>query len=109
GDAVRALFSDLYGFEEIEQGLVRKDPALFPAFNQTVIDDAREQTLRVIVDHLLDRNGDYRELFTTRRAFMPRSLGLLYRVPVPSADGWEPYEFSPTGPRGGLLTHISVL
>lgn len=109
GDAVRALFSDLYGFEEIEQGLVRKDPALFPAFNQTVIDDAREQTLRVIVDHLLDRNGDYRELFTTRRAFMTRSLGLLYRVPVPSADGWEPYEFSPTGPRGGLLTHISVL
>ncbi len=108
-DAVRALFSDLYGFEEIEQGLVRKDPALFPAFNQALIDDAREQTLRVLVDHLLERDGDYRALFTTRRAFMTRSLGLLYQVPVRTADGWEAHEFSPGGPRGGLLTHISIL
>ena len=51
---MRAFFSDLYGFDEIEQGLVRKDPALFPAFSQALIDDAREQTLRVIVDQLLD-------------------------------------------------------
>lgn len=108
-DAVRALFSDLYGFEEIEQGLVRKDPALFPAFSQTLIDDAREQTLRVVVDHLLDQHGDYRALFTTRTAFMTRSLGLVYQVPVRPAAGWEAYEFPAGGPRAGLLTHVSVL
>ena len=108
-DAVRALFSDLYGLEEIEQGLVRKDPALFPAFSQTLIDDAREQTLRVIVDLLLEQEGDYRELFTTRTAFMTRSLGLVYRVPVRSPVGWEPYEFPAAGPRAGLLTHVSLL
>lgn len=108
-DAVRALFSDLYGFEEIEQGLVRKDPALFPAFSQTLIDDAREQTLRVIADHLLARDGDYRELFTTRTAFMTRTLGLVYQVPVRTAVGWEPFEFPAGGPRAGLLTHVSLL
>ena len=52
-ESVRAFFSDLFGFDEIEAGLVRKDPALFPAFNQALMSDAREQTLRVIADHLL--------------------------------------------------------
>ena len=108
-DAVRALFSDMYGFDEIEQGLVRKDPALFPAFSQAMIDDAEEQTLRVIVDQLVDHDDDYRELFTTRTSFMTRTLGLVYQVPVQSAAGWEPYEFPASGPRGGLLTHVSLL
>ncbi|MFN8640965.1 MAG: DUF1588 domain-containing protein [Candidatus Binatia bacterium] len=107
--AVRALFADLYGFDEIEQGLVRKDPALFPAFNQTMIGDAEEQTLRVIVDQLLDQDGDYRELFTTRTSFMTRTLGLVYQVPVRSPSGWEPYELPADGPRAGLLTHVSLL
>ncbi len=108
-DAVRALFADLYGFEEIEQGLVRKDPALFPAFSQALIDDAREQTLRVITDHLLTREADYRELFTTRSSFMTRTLGIVYRVPVRTAEGWEPFEFPDGGERAGLLSHVSLL
>ena len=45
---------------------------LFPAFSQALINDAREQTLRVIADHLLGDDGDYRELFTTRHSFMTR-------------------------------------
>ena len=108
-EAVRALFADLYGFEEIEQGLVRKDPALVPAFSQALIEDAREQTLRVNVDQLVDRGTDYRDLFTTRTAFMTRSLGLVYQVPVQTAFGWERFEFPANGPRAGLLTHVSVM
>jgi len=102
-DAVRAFFADLYGFDEIEDGLVRKDPNLFPAFSQALIDDAREQTLRVIAHHLLDEDGDYRQLFTTR------ALGIVYQVPVRSAGGWEPYTFPAGSPRAGLLTHLSLL
>lgn len=107
--AVRAFFSDLYGLEEIEEGLVRKDPALFPAFSQAMINDAREQTLRVIADHLLVRDGDYRGLFTTRHSFMTRTLGVVYRVPVRAPAGWEAYDFPAGGPRAGLLTHVSLL
>ena len=107
--SVRQFFADIYGFDAIEQGLVRKDPALFPAFSQEMIHDAEEQTLRVISEHLLTENGDYRELFTTRQSFMTRSLGLVYRVPVRSADGWEPYEFPADSQRAGVLTHVSLL
>ena len=106
---MREFFSDIYGFDAIEQGLVRKDPAIFPAFSQDLILDAREQTLRVLSAHLLEDDGDYRELFTTRRSFLTRRLGLVYRVPVRSADGWEPYEFPEDSRRAGLLTHASLL
>ncbi len=108
-NAVRAFFSDLYGFDQIEQGLVRKDPMLFPAFSQALIDDAREQTLRIVTDHLLARDGDYRDLFTTRQSFMTRTLGLVYRVPVPAATGWQPFEFPAGSERAGLLTNLSLL
>jgi Protein of unknown function (DUF1592)/Protein of unknown function (DUF1588)/Protein of unknown function (DUF1595)/Protein of unknown function (DUF1585)/Protein of unknown function (DUF1587) len=107
--AVRAFFSDLFGFDEIEDGLVRKDPALFPAFSQALINDAREQTLRVIADHLLASDGDYRELYTTRRSFMTRALGVVYQVPVRTADGWEAFQFPADSARAGLLTHVSLL
>jgi hypothetical protein len=107
--SVRELFADLYGLDAIEQGLVRKDPTLFPAFSQAMIQDAREQTLRVVVEHLLTEDGDYRELFTTRRSFMTRTLGLVYRVPVRTPTGWEPFEFPADSRRAGLLTHASLL
>ena len=108
-ESVRTFFADMYGFDAIEQGLVRKDPALFPAFSQEMIRDAAEQTLRVIGDHLLANDGDYRELFTTRHSFMTRALGPVYRVPVLDPDGWEPYEFAADSQRAGVLTHVSLL
>ncbi len=108
-DSVRAFFGDLYSFEDIEQGLVSKDPTLFPAFTQDLIGDAGEQTLRVIVDHMLTSDGDYRDLFTTRQSFMTRKLGVVYRVPVAATEGWEPFEFPADGERAGILTHLSLL
>lgn len=108
-ESVRALFSDMYEFDLIEQGLVRKDTAIFPAYSQAVLQDAREQTLRVITDHLLEQDGDYRALFTTRSSFMTRPLGLVYRVPVASPDGWESFRFPNDSRRAGLLTHVSLL
>ena len=108
-DSVRTFFADMYGFDAIEQGLVRKDPALFPAFSQAMIRDAAEQTLRVVADHLLAGDGDYRELFTTRHSFMTRTLGLVYQVPVLSPDGWEPFDFPDDSQRAGVLSHVSLL
>ncbi len=107
--SVRQLFADAWGFDAIEQGLVRKDPEIFPAFSQEAIRDAEEQTLRVVVDQLLARDGDYRELFTTRRSFMTRPLGILYRVPVRSPEGWEEWLFADDDRRVGVLTHASLL
>lgn len=103
---IRSIFSDLYDFKQFDEGLVRKDNALFPVYTQTLAGEAKEQTLRTIVAHLTE-DKDYRELFTTPESFLTRRLGVAYRVPVPTASGWEPYVFSEEARRDGLLSHIS--
>lgn len=104
---VRAFFSDWFAFNAFDD--LAKDPMIYPKFTSTVAADAREQTLRKIVDHLVGRNGGYRELFTTRHTVMNRRLGALYRVPVTARVGWEPHEFAADDPRAGLLGELSFL
>jgi len=103
---LRAIFSDLYDFKQFDDGLVRKDNALFPVYTQSMVEEAKEQTLRTIVAHLTGER-DYRDLFTTRESFMTRRLGVVYRLPVATADGWQPYTFPGDAGRAGLLAHIS--
>lgn len=104
---VRAFFTDMLLFEKFDE--LAKDPVIYPYFNQDVAQALPEQMLRTISDHLLARDGDYRELFTTQRTFMTRSLGALYRVPVTASEGWVPYEFSPSDDRAGLLGQAGFL
>lgn len=106
-DAVRAFFEDMLEFDAFEE--VAKDPAIYPAFNTRVARDAQEQTLRTILEHVLDENGDYRDLFTTRRAFLTRPLGVIYRVPVAKRNGWVRTEFAPASGRRGIQSHIAFL
>jgi hypothetical protein len=68
--------------------------------------DAREQTLRTVVDHLLTRRADYRDLFTTRQTFMSPSLAPIYKVAA-QGPGWKPYQFPADSPYAGLLTQVS--
>jgi hypothetical protein len=104
---VRAFFADMLAFDHFDE--LSKDALVYPAYNSRVANDAREQTLRTIADHLIARNGDYRDLFTTRHTFVTRALGAVYRIPVKSPTGWEPFEFSPDDPRAGFLTHFSFV
>ena len=102
---VRAFFADFLGFDTF--ATLEKDPIIYPAFMPRVARDAREQTLRTVVDHLLVRKADYRDLFTTRHTFLTRSLGAVYRIPVESKDGWDEMEFKATDPRAGIQSHLS--
>ncbi|MDB5425541.1 MAG: hypothetical protein JWQ29_2957 [Phenylobacterium sp.] len=104
---VRAFFSDMFGFSAFEN--LSKDATIYPKFSPAVALDAREQTLRLLVDHLARRDADYRDLFTTRKTFMNRRLGAIYRVPVVSRSSWEPYEFAADDSRAGLLGQLSFL
>ena len=103
-DGVRAFFWDNFGYDRFD-GLV-KDTALFPLFSPQLRNDAQEQSMRTIVDHLITQNRDYRELFTTNQTFLNRNLGSLFRVPVHVEEygGWVPYTFEPEHHRAGLLT-----
>ena len=108
---VRAFFSDMLGFDEFST--LSKDPVLYPKFTLKVVEDAREQTLRTIVDHLLVRKGDYRDLFTTPNTFLTTRLGSVYGVAVASRggwpDAWSPYSYAKDDPRAGILSQISFV
>ncbi len=56
--SVRAFFADMLKFTEFEA--VSKDPAFFPRYTANVKEQAQEQTLRTVVDHVVARRGDYR-------------------------------------------------
>ncbi|MCZ6617887.1 MAG: DUF1592 domain-containing protein [Gammaproteobacteria bacterium] len=102
---VRAFFEDLFVFDEFNN--LGKDVTRFPLYSNRMAADAREQTLRFVVKHLVTKQADYRELFTSRELPITRSLGPLYGVPVYAADGWEEMELPSNHPRAGLLSHAS--
>lgn len=108
---VRAFFSDMLGFSDFDT--VSKDPSFFPRYTLNVKNDSQEQTLRTVVDHLVNRRGDYRDLFTTPHTFLTRELAVLYGVPLidPSDNGepqrWMPYTYPAGDPRAGILSEAS--
>ena len=104
-DGMRAFFDDMMAFDEF--GSLAKDPIVYPMVTGATLADAREQTLRTVIDHLFTTNQDYRDLFTTRNTFMSMNLAAVYGTPTTS--GWVPYEFPESSSRSGLLTQISFL
>lgn len=102
---MRAFFDDMLSLADFDS--LSKDPLVYPAETGATLADAREQTLRVLIDQLVVRNNDYRDLFTTRDTFMSLNLAPVYGVPAP--DGWAPYHFPQDSPRVGILTQVSFL
>lgn len=105
--AVRAFFQDMLQFDKFAD--LAKDPVVYPAFNSTVAADAQEQTLRTITNLLIAERGDYRDLFTTRETYLTRSLGIVYRMPVPTRNGWEANEFEADSQRAGIQSQVAFL
>ena len=112
-DGVRAFFSDMLQLDDIAR--MNKDSVIYPMFSAQVAEDAREQTLKTIVDVLVERRADYRKIFTTRETFLTQTLASMYRVPLASdmpngyPDQWETFTFPADDPRAGILTHVSFV
>lgn len=113
-DGVRAFFTDMLHLDDFES--LTKDAQIYPKFTPDAAAEAREQTLLTIVDHLITRKGDYRDLFTTRNVFITPLLGTVYNVPVEPQDeidsvekGWQPYQIPENDPRAGILSQISFV
>jgi hypothetical protein len=103
---VRSFFDDFLQLEGMMS--LSKDGIIYPAFRSSAAPAAREQTLRTITTLLVAENGDYRDLFTTRRVAMNRQLSPLYRMPYGPRD-WSMVTLPDNDPRVGLLTQISFL
>ncbi|HEY2676079.1 MAG TPA: DUF1592 domain-containing protein [Steroidobacteraceae bacterium] len=103
----RAFFVDMLQLDGIEN--LVKDPAIYPKFNQSVADGAKEQTLRTTIDLLIRQKRDYRDLFTSNETFINRPLASVYKVPFGSSGDWAAYTFADSSERSGILTQVSFL
>ena len=83
-------------------GNLVKDPAIYPKFNQSIAENAREQMLLRTVDLLVEKQGDYRDLFTSEVAFISRPLASVYNVPFASKAEWTTYTFPESAERSGI-------
>jgi hypothetical protein len=109
-DGVRAFFKDFLEFERFDA--LSKDASLYPKYNSLVASDAQEQTLKTIIHHLINKKGDYRELFTTTETFLTPRLASVYGVPMLARPGmpnaWVHYDFEKGG-QVGILSQISFV
>lgn len=103
----RAFFTDMLQLDGFDN--LVKDPAIYPKFNQSVSDSAKEETLKTVIDLLVTKKRDYRELFSSNDTFINRPLASVYNVPFLSANEWAPYTFPQSSERSGILTQVSFL
>jgi hypothetical protein len=102
---LRNFFDDMLHLDEFSS--IEKDSIIYPLYNYVVAEHAKEQTLRTISHLLLDEEGDYRDLFTTRTTYMSPALARLYQVPATRPDGgWSLYEFDEGDQFAGLLSQV---
>lgn len=106
-DGVRAFFADLLQMDVFDT--LGKDATQYPLFSQAVAASAREQTLRVLVDQLAVKSGDYRDTFTSRETLINRPLAAIYRVPFASNKEWAPFTFDEASGQSGILTEVAFL
>lgn len=105
---LRGLASDMMQFSMLEEK-PSKNGDIYPKASAAVMDSAKEQTLRTVVNHLLVKKGDYRDLLTTRDTFINRQTAAVYQIPYTFAADWTPYTFPEDSGRAGLQTQILFL
>ena len=104
---MRSFFSDFLELDTL--GAITKDPTIYPKYSDEIAASAREETLRTAINLTLKNDGDVRELFTTRKTFINRSLAWIYDVPYNLDGAWMPYEFHESDGRSGIVTQVSML
>jgi hypothetical protein len=104
---MRTFFSDFLELDTM--GTITKDPTIYPKYREEVASSAREETLRTAIDLTLKKDGDLRDIFTTRKTFINRPLAWIYDVPYNLSGAWMPYEFQASDGRSGIVTQVSML
>ena len=106
-NGVRNLFTEVLTLYELDD--LNKDPTVFTHASPELGDSAKEETLMVIDDLILEQDGDFRDLFVTQRTFVDRRLAALYSVAAPEEDGFGEVWLDEDDGRRGLLGQGSFL
>ena len=106
--AVRAFFEDMLQFDKFDD--LAKDSVVYPAFNSDCC--GRCERTDVAYDHRpADRAARRlsRSIHDSTCAYLTRPLGIVYRLPVPTRNGWETAEFPESSHRAGIQSHVAFL
>ena len=104
---VRNLFTEILHLDELDE--LSKDPTVFTHASAELGPLAREETLLGVLDLVLTQDGDYRDLYTTRRTWVDRTMAALYNVQAPEMEGFGPVTLSKADGRRGFLGQASFL
>ncbi|MSQ84047.1 MAG: DUF1592 domain-containing protein [Myxococcales bacterium] len=88
---------------------LNKDPKVYKHFSGDLGGSAREETLRLVEHLVFDTDSDFRQLLTTRTAFVDRRLAAIYEVPALQEIGHAPIELPDDAARRGLLGQVAFL
>ncbi|MEX2334347.1 MAG: DUF1592 domain-containing protein, partial [Pseudohongiella sp.] len=106
-DGITAFLLDMMQIDGFDSMI--KDASIYPKFNQLVADSARQQMVKTLVDLLVVRERDYREIFTSNDTFLNRPLAAVYQVPYTSTEEWAPYTFPDSAERSGIFSQVGFL
>ncbi|MBA2589125.1 MAG: DUF1592 domain-containing protein [Alphaproteobacteria bacterium] len=104
---MRAFFNDMLMLDTFDT--VSKDALLYPKWGGAMAPSAKEETLRSVIGLTLKDNGDLRDLMTTRKTYINRSLAAIYDVDFTFDGDWVPYEFPKSSGRSGINTQVAML
>ncbi|MCB9788560.1 MAG: DUF1592 domain-containing protein [Deltaproteobacteria bacterium] len=106
-DGLRAFAEDWLDLHDLAE--VQKDPTIFLHLSPELMAAAKEETLRGFERMVVELDGDFRDLFTTRETWLDRTLAALYDVPAPGPEGMTLTTLPAEGTRRGLLGQASFL
>jgi hypothetical protein len=106
-NGMRAFFNDMLMLDTFDT--VSKDALIYPKWGGAMAPSAREETLRSVISLTLRENGDLRDLMTTRKTFINRSMAAIYDVDFTFDSDWTPYEFPADSGRSGIVTQVAML
>lgn len=104
---LRNFVTENLRLDQLDQ--LSKDPKVFTVYSPDLGPAAREETLRDFEHLVFDEDGDYRDVFTTRRTFVNPKLASMYQVAAPDPDGFAIVDLPADVPRRGLLGQVSFL
>jgi hypothetical protein len=81
-----------------------KQPDKFPQITATLGPSMRIEIERMFEENVFEREGDFRDLFTTRDTYVNEDLARVYGIEGITGPDWTPITLPDDGKRAGILT-----
>ncbi len=100
--ALGRFFGDFMTIHKLDA--LDKSPDKFPQFSATLGPAMRVEIERMFENIVFEEEADFRQMFTTKETYINEELAKVYGIPGITGPDYQPYVFSDSDPRGGLLT-----